>query len=92
MTFVNNIAGLNLFDDLCVIIIQRTAAFVAFLNGGVKTGLLDVPLGDLQMLVNVHDCFSCLVRGVLSSTYKVQYMGFIKHGNSKMRKLKRIRR
>jgi hypothetical protein len=64
MAFVNDVAGFDLIDDLCVIIIQRTSAFVAFFNGGVKPGLFDMPLGDLKMLVNVHVCISCWIRSL----------------------------
>jgi hypothetical protein len=54
MTFVNDVAGLDLIDDLRVVVIQRASALVAFFNGGVEAGLFDVPLGNLKMLVNIH--------------------------------------
>jgi hypothetical protein len=54
MTFVDNVAGLDLVDDLLVVFSQRATALVAFFNGGVKTGLFEVPLRNLQMLINVH--------------------------------------
>jgi hypothetical protein len=54
MAFVNDDAGLNLVDDLLVFVRQRAAAFVSFFNGGVQARLFDMPLGNFQMLVNIH--------------------------------------
>lgn len=55
MTFVYNVAGLNLVDDLLVVVCQWATALVTFFNGRVKTGLFDMPLGNFQMLINVHE-------------------------------------
>ena len=54
MTFVNNVAGFNLLDDFCIVIVQRASAFVTFFNRCVKTSLFNMPLCYFQVLINIH--------------------------------------